>query len=381
MALKGVRVVELAGLAPAPFCGMVLSDFGANVVRVDRARAGNALDRLARGKQSIAVDLKQKEGINVVRKLCCSADVLIEPFRKGVMERLGLGPDQLMSENPRLIYARMTGYGQKGDLSNRAGHDINYLAISGMLSRLGRQGEKPYAPINLLADFAGGGLMCAMGILMALMERHQSGKGQIVDASMVEGAAYVSSFVWQSVDLPMWGAGRGEGWLDGAAPWYDTYETSDGKFMAVGAIEPQFYTQLIKGLGLEPHEAWQFNNDWPQLREKFAKKFASKTQAEWCAIFDEVDACVTPVLSMEEAASYPHNKQLGTFRKKAQTGLTVPRPAPALSRTPGATQELNNPEAGQHTYEILSALGYKSDEMKRLVEAGAVEQAETASKL
>uniref|UniRef100_A0A8C4ULQ7 Alpha-methylacyl-CoA racemase n=1 Tax=Falco tinnunculus TaxID=100819 RepID=A0A8C4ULQ7_FALTI len=289
MALSGVRVLELAGLAPAPLCGMILADFGAWVVRVDRApRSAVATDVQGRGKRSLALNLKRPPGAAALRRLCCGADVLIEPFRHGVMEELGLGPEILLQENPRLIYARLTGFGQTGKYARSAGHDINYLALSGVLSKLGRKNENPYAPINLLADFAGGGVMCALGIITALYERTKSGKGQIVDASMVEGVAYLSSFLWKSQNLGLWNRPRGENLLDGGAPFYETYKTSDGKYMAVGAIEPQFYEQLINGLGLGSHElpSQLSFSDWPEMKKKFASIFAQKTQAEWCSIFD-----------------------------------------------------------------------------------------------
>ncbi|XP_076742731.1 alpha-methylacyl-CoA racemase isoform X2 [Maylandia zebra] len=246
MALAGVRVIELAGLAPAPFCGMILADFGAKVIRVDRTKVPTSLDTQARGKRSVAINLKTTEGIALLRKLCIKSDVVLEPYRKGVMEKLDLGPHELLKENPRLIYARLTGYGQSGSYATVAGHDINYTAMSGLLSRLGRSGEKPYAPLNLLADFGGGGLTCALGIVLALLERTKSGKGQIIDASMVEGAAYMGSFLWKSRSIGLWNRSRGENMLDSGAPFYDTYQTSDGQFMAVGAIEPQFYKQLLK---------------------------------------------------------------------------------------------------------------------------------------
>uniref|UniRef100_A0A8C3JPT1 Alpha-methylacyl-CoA racemase n=1 Tax=Calidris pygmaea TaxID=425635 RepID=A0A8C3JPT1_9CHAR len=250
MALSGVRVLELAGLAPAPLCGMILADFGARVVRVDRhPYSAITSDRQGRGKRSLALNLKRPPGAAALRRLCCAADVLIEPFRHGVMEKLGLGPDVLLRDNPRLIYARLTGFGQTGKYAKSAGHDINYLALSGVLSKMGRKDENPYAPLNLLADFAGGGVMCALGIVIALYERTKSGKGQIIDASMAEGVAYLSSFLWKSQNLGMWDRPRGENVLDSGAPYYETYKTSDGKFMAVGAIEPQFYETLLKGLG------------------------------------------------------------------------------------------------------------------------------------
>ncbi|XP_076613416.1 alpha-methylacyl-CoA racemase [Chaetodon auriga] len=374
MALAGVRVIELAGLAPAPFCGMILADFGAKVIRVDRTKAAMSLDTQGRGKQSVAINLKTSEGVALLRKLCVQSDVVLEPYRKGVMEKLGLGPLDLLKENPRLIYARLTGYGQSGSYATAAGHDINYLAISGLLSRLGRSGEKPYAPLNLVADFAGGGLTCALGVVLALLERMKSGKGQVIDASMVEGAAYVGSFVWKSRSIGMWDRSRGQNLLDSGAPFYDTYQTSDGKYMAVGALEPQFYTQLLKGLELDAAELppQMSFSDWPQLRRIFTERFASKTQADWSVIFDGTDACVTPVLSFEEVSSHPHNRERASFIKDSK-GDESPRPAPLLSRTPAEPRLAADPIIGEHTVEVLEEYGFSSAEIEQMRAAGVVE--------
>ncbi|KAM9840998.1 alpha-methylacyl-CoA racemase isoform 1-T2 [Aulostomus maculatus] len=374
MALAGVRVIELAGLAPAPFCGMILADFGAKVIRVDRTKVGMALDTQARGKRSVAINLKTPEGVDLLRKLCVQSDVVLEPYRKGVMEKLGLGPQELLKENPRLIYARLTGYGQSGSYASAAGHDINYLAMSGLLSRLGRSGEKPYAPLNLLADFAGGGLTCAMGIVLALLERTTSGKGQIIDASMVEGAAYVGSFVWKSQSIGMWDRSRGENMLDSGAPFYDTYQTSDGQYVAVGAIEPQFYKRLLEGLELDAGNLppQMSSPDWPELRRIFTECFASKTQAEWSRIFDGTDACVTPVLSFDQVSSHPHNQERGSFLKDS-SGEESPRPAPVLSRTPAEPCIASDPVIGEHTVEVLEDYGYDSAQIDQMLAAGVVE--------
>ncbi|XP_068033637.1 alpha-methylacyl-CoA racemase [Anomalospiza imberbis] len=378
MALSGVRVLELAGLAPAPLCGMILADFGAQVVRVDRlSQSAAALahgDVQARGKRSLALDLKQPQGAAVLRRLCGGADVLIEPFRHGVMERLGLGPEVLLQENPRLIYARLTGFGQTGKYAKSAGHDINYLALSGVLSKLGRKNENPYAPVNLLADFAGGGVMCALGIVIALFERARSGRGQVIDASMVEGVAYLSSFLWKSQNLGLWSQPRGENLLDSGAPFYEIYRTSDGKFMAVGAIEPKFYNQLIKGLGLNLDElpSQMSFSHWPEMKKKFASIFAQKTQAEWCSIFDSTDACVTPVLSFEGAASHQHNKERNSFIKNDEEEIS-PRPAPVLSRTPAVPSCKRDPFIGEHTEEILLEYGFTKQEIDKLHSDKAIE--------
>ncbi|XP_075583135.1 alpha-methylacyl-CoA racemase [Pelecanus crispus] len=375
MPLRGVRVVELAGLAPAPLCGMILADFGAQVVRVDRMpRSAVAIDVQGRGKRSLVLDLKQPAGPGVLKRLCRRADVVIEPFRHGVMEKLGLGPEVLLEENPRLIYARLTGFGQTGKYARSAGHDINYLALSGVLSRLGRKDEKPYPPINLLADFGGGGVMCAMGIITALYERTKSGKGQVIDASLVEGTAYLSSFLWKSQNLGLWNRPRGENMLDSGAHFYETYETSDGKYMAVGAIEPQFYEQLIKGLGLDSDKlpSQLSFSDWPKMKKKFASIFAQKTQAEWCSIFDGTDACVTPVLTFDDVASHQHNKERGSFIKNEQEEIS-PRPAPLLSRTPAVPSFKRDPFIGEHTEEILREYGFTQEEITKLYSDKVIE--------
>uniref|UniRef100_A0A3P8TV79 Alpha-methylacyl-CoA racemase n=1 Tax=Amphiprion percula TaxID=161767 RepID=A0A3P8TV79_AMPPE len=382
MALAGVRVIELAGLAPAPFCGMILADFGAKVIRVDRTKVAASMDTQARGKRSVAINLKTAEGVALLRKLCVQSDVVLEPYRKGVMEKLGLGPAELLMENPRLIYARLTGYGQTGSYATAAGHDINYLAMSGLLSRLGRSGEKPYAPLNLLADFAGGGLTCALGIVLALLERTKSGKGQVIDASMVEGAAYTGSFIWKSRSIGLWDRSRGENMLDSGAPFYDTYQTSDGKYMAVGAIEPQFYNQLLQGLELNTGDLppQMSFDDWPELRRIFTQRFASKTQADWARIFDGTDACVTPVLTFEQVSSHPHNQERGSFVKDS-SGQESPRPAPVLSRTPAEPGLGSSPDPGEHTVEVLEEYGFASSEIDEMVAAGVVECSAVKAKL
>ncbi|XP_030597917.1 alpha-methylacyl-CoA racemase [Archocentrus centrarchus] len=374
MALTGIRVIELAGLAPAPFCGMILADFGAKVIRVDRTKVPMSVDTQARGKRSVAINLKNTEGIALLRKLCVQSDVVLEPYRKGVMEKLGLGPRELLKENPRLIYARLTGYGQSGSYATAAGHDINYLALSGLLSRLGRSGEKPYAPLNLLADFGGGGLTCTLGIVLALLERTKSGKGQIIDASMVEGAAYMGSFVWKSRSIGLWNRPRGENMLDSGAPFYDTYQTSDGKYMAVGAIEPQFYRQLLKGLELDAGELppQMSFSDWPELRQIFTERFSSKSQAEWSKIFDGTDACVTPVLLFDQVSSHPHNQERGSFMKDS-SGEESPRPAPVLSRTPAEPCLTSDPAIGEHTAEVLQEFGFTSAQIDQMVAGGVIE--------
>lgn len=376
---------------------MVLSDFGATVTKVDRM-ISNPLDCLAKGKRTIAINLKNTKGQELVRELCKTSDVLIEPYRPGVMENLNLGPDILLKENPRLIYARLTGFGQTGPLAKRAGHDINYVALSGVLSFLGKSKEPPSTPVNLigkakkivflsrlsqnyfnkmlvnfvLADFAGGGLLCAFGILAALIERHRSGLGQIVDCSMSEGAAYVGSFLTRSQNLPIWSGGRGENMLDGGAFFYSNYETSDGKYMSVGALEPQFYQEFIQTLGvgnLEQSEA--FSSDARKIVEE---KFKTKTQKEWTDIFEKLDACVFPVLDWHDADQHPHNRERKSFVDKQLTDdVVVANPAPQLSRTPATSSVLNETvEYDAHVSEILGEIGMNAADISNLYEDGAL---------
>ncbi|XP_061172372.1 alpha-methylacyl-CoA racemase-like [Saccostrea echinata] len=379
MALRGIKVIEFAGLAPGPFCGMILSDFGAKVIRIDKPHSVD-MDKLARGKRSIAIDMKKQDGISIVKKLCSDADVLIEPFRAGVMEKLGLGPKSLLSENPKLVYARLTGYGQRGIMSSRAGHDINYIATSGVLSYLRRKGKKPHAPVNLLADFAGGGMTCALGIMLALYERTQSGQGQVIDASMVEGSAYVANWLWRSSDLPIWGRPPGENLLDGGAPFYDTYETADNKYMAVGALEPQFYIKLLQGLGLSIDDYPQSLSKSDKLKDKLMQLFATKTRDEWTEIFKDSDACCTPVLEPNEAPIHPHNVENKSFLQSTD-GKYESGPAPKLSRTPGVDKVLPSPQLGQHTVEILKEIGFSADTIQKFIDSEVIHQRQSSAKL
>lgn len=368
MALRGVKVLELAGLAPVPVCGMILADYGATVTRVDRPGTILNYDVTARGKRSLAVDLKKKEGAELIRDLSKKHDVLIEPFRPGVMEKLGLGPKVLTEENPELIYVRLTGFGQTGPYKKMAGHDINYLAMSGVLSFLGRKNENPLAPINLLADFAGGSFVCALGIMAALLERTSSGKGQVIDSCMVEGAAYVGSWLFASKDMNIWGNPRGQNFLDSGAHFYETYKTSDDKYMAVGALEPHFYNAFLDKLGLTDEELPQFG-DPDELKKTLADVFASKTQNEWAEIFDGTDACVTPVLDSTQAPKHYHNIDRNSFLPGG-----MPRPAPLLSRTPAipTTNDLSV-EPGANTMEILLENGFSHEQINQLIKEEIVE--------
>ncbi len=375
--LKGFRIIELAGLAPVPYAGMILADFGAELIRVDRPGVPGMLpdataDALARGKQSVAINLKDPRGIELLLKLAESADALIEPFRPGVMEKLGLGPDVLAERNPRLVYARLTGYGQQGPYSSMAGHDINYVAMSGVLHLLGRENDKPEPPINLLGDFAGGGMLCAMGVVMALLERERSGKGQVIDSAMVDGAASLASFIFGFQAQGYWKAERGTNLLDGAAHFYGTYETSDKRWLSVGAIEPQFYAALIEGMGLAADDlpAQMDQSTWPAMKEKFASVFGGRSRDEWCAIFDGTDACVAPILAIDEVSSHPHSVERESF-VAGVSGSPAPAPSPRLLRTPGRAGS-EAPAIGQHTADILSGLGLSGEDQEVLKADGVV---------
>jgi crotonobetainyl-CoA:carnitine CoA-transferase CaiB-like acyl-CoA transferase len=333
--LAGVRVVELAGQAPGPFGCMVLADLGADVVRVDRP-GPSPEGPLQRGRRVTVLDLKSPDGVAGLLRLVDRADVLVEGYRPGVAERLGFGPPVCLDRNPRLVYTRMTGWGQDGPLAARAGHDIDYLAVSGALEPLGRANDRPHAPINLLGDFGGGGMLLAVGVLAALLERERSGAGQVIDAAMVDGSALLTTFLHGMLAAGAWSEPRGENLLDGGAPFYDTYRTADGGFVAVGALEPRFYAALLAGLGLAGLDLTdQYDRaGWPELRRRFADRFARRTRAEWTAVFADTDACVSPVLAPAETHWHPHNAARGTFVEVG--GVRQPAPAPRFSRTPAA---------------------------------------------
>nr|WP_221377370.1 CaiB/BaiF CoA-transferase family protein [Actinoplanes polyasparticus] len=350
-ALQGVRVVELAGLAPGPFGCMILADLGADVVRVDRPGGPLLPDGpLDRGRRTVTLDLKNEAGRAELMRLVEQADVLVEGYRPGVAERLGFGPAECRKVNPGLVYARMTGWGQDGPLAERAGHDIDYIAVAGALEPLGRAGQRPHAPINLLGDFAGGGMLLAVGVLAALLERTRSGLGQVVDAAMVDGSALLTTFLHGMIGGGAWPGGRGANLLDGGAPFYDTYEAADGGFMAVGALEPHFYQALLNGLGLQDEElpGQDDQSGWPELRDRFASRFASRSRDEWTQVFAGLDACVAPVLSPAEAPVHPHNRARRTFIDVA--GVTQPAPAPRFGRTPAREPQ---PPAAVTVAEVL----------------------------
>ncbi|MFF0450300.1 CaiB/BaiF CoA transferase family protein [Streptomyces sp. NPDC004609] len=374
--LYGVRVLEIASLAPAPFTCMVLADLGADILRIDRVtdvddRPQPTGDPLHRGRRSVAVDLKNPDGAALVRRLAATADVFVEGFRPGVTERLGIGPADLRAANRRLVYGRMTGWGQTGPLAHRAGHDINYIGLAGALEPIGRAGERPVPPLNLVGDFGGGGMLLAVGILAALYEREHSGLGQVVDAAMVDGAALLTAPLHGLRATGQWDNPRGHNLLDGGAPFYDTYETADGRYMAVGALEPHFYAQLLAGLGLADADLpEQDDRDrWSELRARFTAAFATRTRDEWTAVFDGTDACVTPVLSPWEAHLHPHNAARGVFTDLV--GSRQPAPAPRLERTAG-TIGTPAPAPGQDTAAALLAWGVDAGAVADLTARGAV---------
>lgn len=336
--LTGLRVLELAGLGPCPHAAMVLADLGADVVRVDRPGGGFGMgeaehDVLLRGRRSVSVDLKSEDGAALVLQLAARADVLIEGFRPGVMERLGLGPDVCQARNPRLVYGRVTGWGQDGPLAPRVGHDLNYLGLTGVLSTIGRAGESPVPPINLVADFGGGSMLLVVGVLAALHERERSGTGQVVDAAMVDGVALLSQMIWSFRSQGLWRDERGSNALDGGAPFYDTYRCADGRYVAVGAIEPQFWQRLLEVLGLADEQLPSHLDPagWPVLRERLTAVLATRTRDEWTQVFEGVDACVTPVVELAEAAAEPHLSARGTYVEVQ--GVWQAAPAPRFSRT------------------------------------------------
>ena len=374
--LTGLTIIEFAGLGPAPYCCMLLSDLGAEVITIDRkARAlspGEAAPDYKfniwnRGRKSVAMNLKAPGAIDVCLKLIEWADALVEGFRPGAMERLGLGPDVCLAANPKLVYGRMTGWGQTGPLKTAAGHDINYIALTGALHSIGRAGEKPVPPLNLVGDFGGGSLFLALGLLAALLEAKNSGKGQVVDAAMTDGAASLMTMPYGLRAAGVMNDERGTNLLDGGAPFYDTYETADGKWVAIGALEPQFYALLRQKAGLT-EDIWDDQmraQDWPALKEKLEAVFKSKTRDEWCVLMEGTDVCFAPVLSMAEAPRHPHNAARKTFLEIG--GVAQPAPAPRFSRTPGAVQGAP-PALGADTENILKAAGLSGNDIQKLKE-------------
>ncbi|MGH9136962.1 MAG: CaiB/BaiF CoA transferase family protein [Acidimicrobiales bacterium] len=378
--LNGIRIIEIAGIGPGPFAGMMLADMGADIVRIDRAQGVSGgdpstppADLLNRSRRSIGVDLKSPEGVEVVLQLVEHADALFEPFRPGVMERLGVGPDVCLARNPKLVYGRMTGWGQDGPYGPNAGHDINYIALAGALAHIGRAGVAPVPPLNLVGDFGGGGMLLAYGLVCGLLEVQRSGQGQVIDAAMVDGAAALMTMMYSFHAMGIQSQERGSNMLDTGAHFYDVYETADGQYVSIGSIEPQFYAELVKVIGLEGEDLpYQFDKTaWPSMKERVAEIFRTKTRDEWCELLeDDQELCFAPVLSMLEAAEHPHNRARSTFTEVA--GVLQPSPAPRFSRTPGAVA-MPPPHAGQHSDAILAEwLELDADGIAKLRASGAI---------
>ena len=368
--LHGIRILEIAGIGPGPFCAMLLADLGAEVIRIERAEGptGSRQDVSLRNRRSLALDLKQPEAVQAVLRMAETSDALIEGFRPGVMERLGLGPEVVRACNPRLVYGRMTGWGQDGPLAPLAGHDINYIAITGALHAMGRAGEPPAPPLNLIGDYGGGGMLLAFGLLAALLEREKSGQGQVVDAAMVDGAALLMAPIFGMKARGRWPAERAGNFLDGSASFYDSYACACGGFVAVGPIEPAFFDEMVRQMGLDPSlfEGRTEPARWPAHKALLAAAFATKTRDEWAAVFATSDACVAPILSMSEAPSHPHNAARGTFVER--DGAMQPAPAPRFSRTP-ASLRTPPPLRGEHSGEVLAEFGFTEAEIIALTPA------------
>ena len=376
--LKGIRILEFAGIGPGPFTAMMLSDMGAEVLRIDRAGAVSApipsdphWDIMQRGRRSVALDLKHPDAVATALRMIERADALLEGFRPGVMERLGLGPDVCLARNPRLVYGRMTGWGQEGPMAHAAGHDINYIALAGSLAPIGRKGSRPTPPLNLVGDFGGGGMLLAFGMACALVERGSSGKGQVVDAAMVDGAAILMAMIHGMRQHGIWKEERASNLIDTGAHFYDTFETADGKYVSIGAIEPQFYAELLEKTGLAGEDLPRQGerDQWPAMKERLEKIFKTKTRAQWCEIMEGSDVCFAPVLEMSEAANHPHIRARQTFVEYA--GKVHPAPAPRFDRTP---PEIAGPPAhpGQHTDAALADWGFAANEISALRAAGAI---------
>lgn len=379
--LAGLRVVEMVGIGPAPFCAMMLADLGAEVIRVDQPRSAplpdafKALntpnDVLARGRRSITINLKTAEGVAAVLRLIEQADILIEGFRPGVMERLGLGPDVCLKSNPRLVYGRMTGWGQTGPLAKAAGHDINFIALTGALAALGDPNAPPPPPLNLIGDFGGGGMLLALGVICARLEAVRSGSGQVVDAAMTDGSALLMAMFYGMRSAGLWSDQRGSNLLDGGAPFYGTFRCADQKYVAIGPIEPHFFGKLLEACGVVDAAFHEVISPalWPQLRAALARVFESRSRDEWCAVLEGTDACFAPVLDMAEAPLHPHNRARSTFIDIA--GVTQPAPAPRFSRTPCGVPT-PPPRSGEHSDEILRDWDFSAAEIDALSAAGVV---------
>lgn len=373
--LNGYTVLELAGIGPAPMGGMILADMGAEVIRIDRAGSAPGLhmkDVSSRGKKSVALNLKDPDGIETLLRMVENADVIIDPFRPGVCEKLGIGPDVCLARNPKIIFARMTGWGQEGPLAQAAGRDINYISITGALYAMGRNGEKPVPPLNLVGDMGGGGMLLVNGVLAALLETANSGKGQVIDAAMVDGAAQLMWMFHGFEAMGIWDASSREGnLLDGGAHFYDTYECADGEYISIGSIEPQFYALLKEKAGLSEAEFGEQNNAslWPQLKQRLTGVFKQKTQAQWCELMEGTDVCFAPVLKFTEAPSHPANVARDTYIEV--DGVTQPAPAPRFSRTPSEVRDSGS-EAGADTAQVLSDMGFARQELEQLKKSGTI---------
>jgi alpha-methylacyl-CoA racemase len=376
--LSGIRVLEFEAIGPGPFGAMLLADMGADIIRVDRPLApddlgpksnGHRVDVTGRGRRSVTLDLKHSGAAEAALGLMARADVVIEGFRPGTMERLGLGPDAAFARNPRLVYGRMTGWGQTGPLAACAGHDLNYVALSGVLSGIGRAGEAPVPPLNLVGDYGGGGMLLALGVVSALLNVQRGGQGQVVDAAMIEGAAQLGAVVWGLLASGNWREQRESNLLDGGTPWYDSYRTRDGQYMAVGAVEGRFYAQLLEKLGLadaglpKQHD----RSGWPVIRERFAAVFLTRTRDEWCAVFEGSDACVAPVLGFSEAPHHPHHRERGSFVEVS--GVVQPAPAPRFSATPSSIRRAA-PQRGERGLDALRDWGFDEAAVANLREHG-----------
>lgn len=373
--LNGYTVLELAGIGPAPMGGMILADMGAEVIRIDRAGTvggGQMKDVSNRGKRSVALNLKDPAGVETLLRMVENADVIIDPMRPGVCEKLGIGPDVCLERNPKIIFARMTGWGQDGPLAQAAGHDINYISITGALYAMGRKGEKPVPPLNLVGDMGGGGMLMVNGILAALLETANSGKGQVIDAAMVDGAAQLMWMFHGFEAMGMWDASQRESnLLDGGAFFYDTYECADGEYISIGSIEPQFYALLKEKAGLSDEDFAEQNNPalWPQQKEKIAAVFRQKTQAQWCELMEGTDVCFAPVLNLVDAPAHPANVARQTYIEV--DGVTQPAPAPRFSRTPSAVRNAGS-IPGEDTRAVLAEMGFARQELDALSEGGAI---------
>jgi len=379
--LKGIRVIEMVGIGPCPFAAMMLADMGAEVIRIDRKLApgavnplpimGTRFDVLARGRRSLAVDLKSPASAALVLDLVEQADVLVEGFRPGVMEKLGLGPEACLARNARLVYGRVTGWGQDGPLAKAAGHDINYLGLTGLMPSMGRPDSPPPPPLNLVGDFGAGGMMAGFGVVCGLLEARNSGKGQVVDVAMLDGGSLLGAMIYGLHAAGGWSPRRGENWIDGGAPYYDSYECSDGKLICIGPLEPHFYALLLKLCDIRDPRLQQQGEvkDWPELKGKVAAIFRAKTRDEWCALLEGTDACFAPVLDLDEAPRHVHNLARANFVEVE--GVMQPAPAPRFSRTAGAVSA-PPAHAGQHSREILSDWGFAAERIADLAQANVI---------